>query len=168
MKTSIHACCVSLLLLVPCSELIAQDDDIVSSDDIVKALEKPKTRGITRGIGVRANQSVDLNIPFDKNSSQLAPAAQRQLEQLSDALSNDSLGGYRFEIAGHTDASGAAEYNRNLSEQRAETVRRFLIDRGVNPQRLESAGHGEDRLLLPDEPGHPGNRRVEIRNLGET
>ena len=74
---------------------------------------------------------------------------------------------YRFQIAGHTDASGSAEYNRRLSRDRAETVRRFLVTRGIDPDRLEVVGNGEDELLLPDWPLHAGNRRVEIRNLGE-
>ena len=72
-----------------------------------------------------------------------------------------------FVIAGHTDASGAAGYNRELSERRAETVKKYLVDRGIDPQRLETIGSGEDDLLLPDNPNDGRNRRVEIRNLGE-
>ncbi len=82
-------------------------------------------------------------------------------------MARESLGRFRFEIGGHTDASGSSEYNRSLSEQRADTVRRFLIDKGVSPDRLESVGHGENSLLLPNDPQNPDNRRVEIKNLGE-
>lgn len=158
-------------LLASHSCLLAQDQpDVVTSDDIVDALEQPKkpaTRSLTRGFGVQARKKVDLNIPFEYNSSELAPAAQQQLNQLGDALKRDELGRFHFEIAGHTDASGGAEYNRSLSERRAAAVRQYLIDHGVDPRKLQSVGRGEDELLLPDEPHDPRNRRVEIRNLGE-
>ena len=117
---------------------------------------------------MQVKKKVDLNIPFEYNSSELAPEAIVQLEQLSDALSRDALGRFRFEIAGHTDASGSADYNRDLSERRAESVRNFLIDRGISPDRIDSVGHGEDQPLLPENPQNPNNRRVEIRNLGES
>ena len=139
------------------------DPDTVSSSEIEQALKKSKTRAI----GVRAKPKVDLNIPFEINSSSLRPDAKAQLEQLEAALQKDSLAIYRFQIAGHTDASGSAEYNRRLSRDRAETVRRFLVTRGIDPDRLEVVGNGEDELLLPDWPLHEDNRRVEIRNLGE-
>lgn len=169
MTASLLAIFVSIVLLaLPC-EVLAQDDaKIVGSDDIVKALseqEKPKTRGITRGFRVEEVKKVDLQIPFEYNSSILAPEAVYQLKQLSDALSQNEFGENRFEIGGHTDASGASEYNRSLSERRANAVRQFLIDQGISPNRLDSVGHGEDKLLHPDDPSHPSNRRVEVLKL---
>ena len=140
-----------------------QDDETVSSSEIEKALKKPKTRGI----GVRRNAAVDLNIPFEINSSALRPDASAQLEQLEQALRKESLADSRFQLAGHTDASGTAEYNRQLSRDRAETVKRFLVERGMDPERLEVVGSGADELLFPDDPLHADNRRVEIKNLGE-
>jgi outer membrane protein OmpA-like peptidoglycan-associated protein len=146
-------------------QVIAQSNDgIVRSLEIEEALSQPKTRGIR--VQVKAN--VDLKIPFEINSSTLKPQAVAQLEQLESALKKDSLSNYRFEVAGHTDASGAAEYNRQLSLRRAESVKRFLVDRGIERDRLETVGHGEEELLMPDKPLHPDNRRVEIRNLGES
>jgi len=137
--------------------------DAVSSSAIEKALEP----ALTRGIRVQVKQKVDLNIPFEINSSSLKPEAQAQLAQLETALRKESLAGFRFLIAGHTDASGSADYNRRLSQARAETVKRFLVDRGIDSDRLEITGSGEDELLLPDKPTDGRNRRVEIRNLGQ-
>ena len=167
MKFSIHIILISFALLFSQGDAAAEPDDkVVSSDDIAEALEQPKTRGLTRGIRVHRKAKVDLNIPFELNSSNLARGAEQQLDQLSDALLRDSFESYRFEIAGHTDASGTADHNRQLSEQRAESVKQFLVDKGVSPNRLQSIGYGEDELLLTDDPRHPDNRRVEIRNLG--
>lgn len=153
------------LLLLQGASLAQTEHGVVSSDDIVKSLRPPKTRGL-RAIRVQEKPKVDLNIPFERNSSALAPEAERQLEELSHALLGDSLSGFRFEIAGHTDASGTAEYNRELSNRRADSVKKFLIGKGIGADRLESVGYGEDRLLLVDDPLHAANRRVEVRNLG--
>ncbi len=154
----------SLLIVAP--TVLAQDN-VTSSDDIAEALqEQPKTRGITRGFAVRVKAKVDLDVPFEYNSSALAGDAEQQLKQLAEALARESLAEFRFEIAGHTDASGSAEYNRQLSEKRAKSVRQYLIDVGVAQERLEAMGYGEDKLLRRDDPTHSDNRRVEIRNLG--
>lgn len=143
-----------------------QQDDVIKSDDIVEALSAPRTRGLTRAISVRQKGKVNLNVAFEVNSSQLLPAAERQLRQLADALVRNSLADFRFRIAGHTDASGAAEYNRRLSEERAQRVMQFLVEHGVDPSRLIAVGYGEDMLLVTEDPEHADNRRVEITNIG--
>jgi len=111
--------------------------------------------------------SIDLNIPFQFNSSELQPQAAAQLSQLQLALNSAALSKNRFMIAGHTDAVGSATYNQQLSERRAAAVKQFLVGRGVAAVRLDAVGYGSARLLLPDKPEDPGNRRVEIRNLGD-
>ena len=168
----IAICTVAVILaVVPHDHLLAQSSsELVSDDDIVKSLDPPRTRSLggNRGFGAQAKKKVDLNVPFEYNSSHLAPEAVLQLEQLGNALLRDELSDFRFEIVGHTDSSGSADYNRSLSERRAESVRAFLIDKGVAADRLDWTGYGEDEPLLPDDPGNPSNRRVEIRNLGES
>ena len=159
--------CVTLALLSAgmAGLVLAQSEqNVISSTEIQEALEQPRTRGI----GVRVKTKVALNIPFELNSSVLAPAAVSQLEQLEAALKQETLNNYRFEVGGHTDASGSTEYNRQLSQHRADAVRKFLIERGLSPARLDAVGYGEDRLLHVDRPQDPENRRVEIRNLGES
>lgn len=164
MKTLLGCLACLCLAVTWADSILAQtESEPVSSDEIKKALDRPATRGIR----VRTKVKVDLNIPFEINSSDLKPEAKNQLVQLEEALQKDELAGFRFAIVGHTDASGSAAYNRTLSKARARTVRQFLIDRGVDPDRLDVAGKGEDELLYRDRPLHGANRRVEIRNLGE-
>ena len=148
--------------------------DVVSKRDIEAALARPapsdesapRTRGIViKGVEEK-KEVIDLNIPFEVNSDRLQTQAVAQLEQLDAALKSAALGRSRFEIGGHTDSSGDAEYNRKLSLRRAETVRQFLISRGVSAQRLVATGFGKDHPLTPDDPTNAANRRVEIRNLG--
>lgn len=142
-----------------------QQSDVIDGDDIVEALAAPRTRSITRGIGVRQKRQVDLNIPFEVNSSELKPEARRQLDHLVDALLRDTLKEFRFQVAGHTDASGTAEYNLDLSERRAQTVMQYLVEHGVSPDRLVAVGYGEEKPLHGGNPEHSDNRRVEIINI---
>jgi outer membrane protein OmpA-like peptidoglycan-associated protein len=130
------------------------------------AASRPKTRGIVIKAAEERKEVIDLSIPFELNSAVLQPRAVAQLEQLEAALKSSALGGSRFQIAGHTDRSGDAGYNRRLSVLRAESVRQYLVNHGVSAPRLEAVGFGADQPLTPGDPENAANRRVEIRNLG--
>jgi outer membrane protein OmpA-like peptidoglycan-associated protein len=146
---------------------------VLSNEEILQALGQPKaaptrslsfpSRGLARRQASESDQSVNLNIPFQLNSSALKPQATEQLKQLEMALASPSLGTDRFVVAGHTDAKGSAEYNKQLSLRRAETVKHFLVEKGIDPKRLDTVGYGSEKLLSPDHPDDPSNRRVEIR-----
>jgi outer membrane protein OmpA-like peptidoglycan-associated protein len=153
--------CVATLAAEP-----AAASDVVSGEAIEKALTRPKTRGIRIHETTETKAVVDLNVPFELNSSELRPQAVEQLRQLEVALKSAALAHDHFLVAGHTDAQGAAEYNRQLSVRRAAAVKDFLVGSGIEPGRLQSTGEGESKLLTPDRPEDPVNRRVEISNLG--
>jgi outer membrane protein OmpA-like peptidoglycan-associated protein len=147
---------------------------VLSGQQIEQALQHPAmtrgfvpSRGLTRQGTPEAQQSVNLNIPFEHNSSALQPQAAAQLQQLQSALASASLGKDRFMVAGHTDAKGSAQYNKQLSLKRAEAVKHFLVTKGIDAGRLDTVGYGSDHLLAPDRPEDPSNRRVEIRDLGQ-
>jgi len=143
---------------------------VLSVEQIEQALHPPKTRGFTpRGLARRdqVSHSVDLSIQFEHNSSALRPAAFTQLQQLQWALASQTLRSDRFVVAGHTDASGNAQYNKELSRRRAEAVKQFLVTHGIDASRLDTVGYGSERLLVPDRPYDSTNRRVEIRDIGE-
>ena len=77
-------------------------------------------RGLKRTQAAESMSGVNLNIPFEYNSSELKPAAAAQLAQLKSALTKESLRNDRFLVAGHTDAKGNAPYNKQLSLRRVE------------------------------------------------
>lgn len=110
--------------------------------------------------------SVDLDIPFEYDSTRLTAAARAQLTELGYAITAPVLEESRFGVYGHTDAAGSDAYNLALSVRRAEAVRTFLVEAfPIAPDRLEVAGFGESRLKYPDAPRDARNRRVEIVNL---
>lgn len=145
---------------------------VLTEQQIEQALHPPAQtrsftpRGLTRRDSPDAGQSVNLNIPFEHNSSELKDAATAQLRQLESALKSPGLASDRFIVAGHTDAKGSASYNKQLSLRRAEAVKRYLVGKGIDAGRLDSVGYGSEHLLTPDRPEDSSNRRVEIRDLG--
>jgi outer membrane protein OmpA-like peptidoglycan-associated protein len=105
----------------------------------------------------------DLKIVFKTGSPTLSQSAQARLSQLAKALVSPALAGKRYEIAGHTDASGSPVRNQALSQARAEAVTNYLVAHGVAATRLTAKGYGSERLLLQKSPRDPRNRRVEAR-----
>ena len=113
--------------------------------------------------------AVNLTVNFATGSADLTPDAVRTLDELGTALSSKDLAGYRFRIEGHTDTVGSPEYNRALSERRAEAVVDYIAKKfGVAPTRLQAVGMGEQGLMVPTPPqtAEPRNRRVQVVNLG--
>jgi outer membrane protein OmpA-like peptidoglycan-associated protein len=111
--------------------------------------------------------SLDMEIYFDFNSATVTPRAMPDLERLGSALVSPALRESRFLIAGHTDAKGNAQYNKVLSQRRAEAVRQFLMQRfKIDPSRLDAVGYGKERLKVVDSPNDAANRRVQIVNQG--
>ena len=113
--------------------------------------------------------AVNLTVNFATGSAQLTPEAIHTLNELGRALASKDLATYRFRIEGHTDTVGSRDYNRTLSERRAEAVVDYVAKTyGVDPQRLQAVGMGDDGLLVatPPQTPEPRNRRVQVINLG--
>jgi OmpA-OmpF porin, OOP family len=119
--------------------------------------------------GGASGPSVNLTVDFPNGSAELTPEAMASLDALGRALSSQDLANYRFRIEGHTDTVGSKEYNRALSEQRAEAVVHYIVTKyGVPASRLQPVGMGEQGLLVatPPQTPEPRNRRVQVINLG--
>ena len=113
-------------------------------------------------------RTINIEVYFDFDSAALKPKAIEQLKPLGEALSSADLGSGRYLILGHTDAKGSAAYNQTLSEKRAASVRKYLVQRfPIQPDALVSIGLGESQLKRPAAPNAGINRRVEISLLLE-
>ena len=109
---------------------------------------------------------IDLEIQFDYNSADIRPSSMPAVQELGKALSNASLKGSTFIVAGHTDAIGSEEYNQGLSERRADTIKRYLTEKyGINGADLVTVGYGESKPKDPNAPMDPANRRVQVVNM---
>jgi outer membrane protein OmpA-like peptidoglycan-associated protein len=109
---------------------------------------------------------IDLEIQFDFNSADISKASMPAVQELGKALSDPSLKGSTFIVAGHTDAIGGDAFNQDLSERRADTIKRYLVATyGLAGGDLVTVGYGKTRLKDPDNPTAAVNRRVQIVNM---
>ena len=109
---------------------------------------------------------IDLEITFDYNSAEISSRSLPSVQALGRALSNSDLRGATFVVAGHTDAAGGEAYNQELSERRAESIKRYLVDKyGINGSDLVTVGYGRSKLKDPGQPMAEANRRVQVVNI---
>jgi outer membrane protein OmpA-like peptidoglycan-associated protein len=103
------------------------------------------------------------SVLFVSNKSDLLPGAQIKLNDVADALTKQDSES-KIVVEGHTDSQGGAAYNQDLSERRAQSVRDYLVTRGIAPDRLTAQGFGLTRPIADNASaeGRANNRRVEI------
>ena len=101
-------------------------------------------------------------VSFKSGSAQLTAESIGVLSRVADDFKSHPE--IRVEVRGHTDSTGAADTNRDLSQRRAMAVRDVLIQLGVSPSRVTAMGYGEDRPIAPNDTrdGRAKNRRVEL------
>jgi outer membrane protein OmpA-like peptidoglycan-associated protein len=110
-------------------------------------------------------RAIDLEVYFDFNSAVITVDALPQLHELGAALSDPKLKGARISIGGHTDGVGGDAFNRKLSERRAASIKRYLVEGFKLPAaNLRAVGYGKQRLKNKGDMFSPENRRVEIVN----
>ena len=87
------------------------------------------------------------------------------MQALGRALANPELKGSTFIVAGHTDAAGSDTYNQDLSERRADSIKRYLVEKsGIPAADLVTVGYGKTKLKDPANPLAEVNRRVQVVN----
>lgn len=106
-------------------------------------------------------------ILFDTGKASLKPETTRVFVDIIRIL--NEYPNARFTVEGHTDSVGSAKLNQELSDKRANSVRDFLIEEGIDASRLQAIGYGEDRPIASNNTraGRTQNRRVEINLIKE-
>lgn len=138
--------------LTPAPEPVLTRSLKVSRDNGAGVLSAPKKK-----------PSASLLITFETNSAELTAPARQQLDVVAAALKNDRLAEYTFNVEGHADPRGNADANMVLSQQRAESVRAYLVaQHGIAAERLKAEGKGDTDLLNRKVVAAPENRRVTI------
>ena len=101
-------------------------------------------------------------IQFENNKATIKPSSYPILDEVADIFLKNPA--YTIEVQGHTDNVGNYQYNINLSEERAKAVREYMVNKGVEPERITAHGYGPDRPLTTNDTkeGRALNRRVEF------
>ena len=141
-------------------------------DDVDKCPREPETRNgyrdedgcpdeVPRGLPI----GVIRGIYFDLDKDTIKPRSRPVLDRAVEVFNQHPS--IRFEISGHTDSTGGLEYNRDLSRRRAESVRRYLVERGIDGSRITTRGAGPDEPLDTNRTpaGRAKNRRIEFTIL---
>ena len=138
----------------------------------VNTLRNRKTRSLSLGERqeiaelAATKPKIDLEIQFDYNSADISKGSTSAVQELGKALSSPDLKGSTFVVAGHTDAIGGEPYNQELSERRADTIKKYLTEKyGIAGSDLVTVGYGESKPKDANAPMDPANRRVQVVNM---
>jgi OOP family OmpA-OmpF porin len=175
---ALHAAALAALLAASLAMLVAPaaqaqaggGSDVIAgkaltTDSVLDALDPQaaRTRSFKLGGSTAApvRASASLLVTFETNSAELSATARQQLDVVATALKNDRLATYGFMVEGHADPRGEPDANLLLSQERAESVKRYLTTRhAIEPARLTAEGHGDREPLNRNVPAAPENRRV--------
>jgi outer membrane protein OmpA-like peptidoglycan-associated protein len=121
-----------------------------------------ETRDTARGLIVNMS-----DVLFDTGKYTLRPGAREKLARVGGIISGHP--GLRLEVEGHTDSVGGDDYNQRLSEQRAGSVRDYLLQQGLSVNSVSAKGFGKTQPVASNETaaGRQQNRRVELVVSGE-
>jgi outer membrane protein OmpA-like peptidoglycan-associated protein len=122
-----------------------------------------ETRESARGLIVNLS-----DVLFDTGSANLKAGAREKLAKVAGILLSHR--GLKLQVEGHTDSVGSADYNQRLSENRADSVRTYLVEQGIAPNAIGTTGFGETMPVASNDTpaGRQQNRRVELIVSGES
>ena len=144
----------------------AADSDISGAGNIPAGFSNLDE--LLSGTGRVGTRTAPIMMPtdllFDYDSANLRPGATANLQKLGQLIQRNPQS--VFKVEGHTDSFGSDQYNLDLSQRRAETVKSWLVENmAINPDRIQTQGYGKLRLLVPSDRSvdeQQLNRRVEI------
>jgi OOP family OmpA-OmpF porin len=130
---------------------------------VTRSLKVSPDSAVAAVLAPRKKPSASLLITFETNSAALTARSKEQLDVVAAALKNDRLKDFGFDVEGHADPRGSAEGNKTLSQQRAESVRNYLVaTHGLAESRLRAVGKGDAEVLNTKDIAAAENRRVTI------
>lgn len=149
---------------------VEKEGYVFNNIDVTMPAATPEQQRISREVKLRKLQvgtrSVLRNIYFDFDKATFRDESYNELNKLVSMMQSNP--GMEIEISGHTDNIGSASYNKNLSQARANAVKNYLTNKGVDARRVKSVGYGEERPLASNDDEKEGrelNRRVEFKVL---
>ncbi|MCS6821994.1 MAG: OmpA family protein [Microscillaceae bacterium] len=129
----------------------------IVANDGCPAIEKEKIQEVEKKLAMSAKQ-----INFETNSDVITRASYPELDAIVALMKEYPLA--KFRIEGHTDNQGNPTFNKDLSQRRANAVKKYFVDKGIDASRISAQGFGQDRPIETNATpaGRAANRRVEI------
>lgn len=150
---------LALVLAPACSLVTVQQDPFEPLDVTAKAPPPKPPRVVLTASSIKISEKVQ----FKLGSAELLPDSFGLLDEVAGVM-RDNAQIEKLQIEGHTDSTGSAKINKKLSKERAESVRAYLIKKGIEDKRMVAVGFGPDKPIAdnatPD--GQEANRRVEF------
>ncbi len=143
-------------------ELVQPQDIKIRQDNEIDLLVRKRPKVGLVNVG-KTEITMKQQIQFATDSAVILPESLQLMTEIADAMIRTPRI-KRVEIQGHTDNTGTADHNKILSEQRAEAVRTWLTQHGVDPGRLVARGFGQEKPLVPNvtTANKARNRRVQF------
>jgi len=135
----------------------------LNTNPLIKDVDKKYLINSDKLLYIDNNKSIVLEgVTFENNQAELKPESETILEKTFLELKNDPT--LTIEIRGYTDNVGDADYNQKLSQKRAETVRLWLVKKGIDALRIKAVGFGANNPIADNSTvtGRTQNRRIEI------
>ncbi|MCX7961059.1 MAG: OmpA family protein [Burkholderiales bacterium] len=135
-------------------------------DLVPKPAPKPEPKPEPKPKPIAEKVTLAADVLFDFDKAALKPEGKSKLDDLANKIRDINL---EVVIAiGHTDSIGSDAYNQRLSVRRAESVKAYLVSKGVEPNRIYTEGKGEKQPVASNKTreGRAKNRRVEIEVIG--
>lgn len=157
----------SVTLRPPASGMTDAERERMRNDSITLATEaaERERRAREAATAVARDALTDI-VFFEYDSDEITPTAQAKLDRKAAVLRANP--GVRVRIEGHCDQRGSTEYNLALGQRRAEAVRAYLVNLGIDGARLSTLSYGKERPLVEgeDEDSFARNRRAEFAVTG--
>jgi outer membrane protein OmpA-like peptidoglycan-associated protein len=155
---------LATVLLAGCAQLMP-----AAKQEPFPVMQVTATRpppGPARVVLTASNIAIMDKVQFETGKAALLPASHALLDEVAKML-KDNPQVSLISVEGHTDSTGSPEFNRKLSQQRAESVAKYLSSKGVKAARMQPKGFGPDRPIADNETdaGREANRRVEFNIL---
>jgi outer membrane protein OmpA-like peptidoglycan-associated protein len=150
---------------------VQKDGYVFQNVDLGNLSASTEPQQLTRTVTMRklelGTRQVLRNIYFDFDKATFKDESYTELNRLETMLAQNP--GIQVEISGHTDKVGSKAYNKDLSQRRANAVKNYLVNKGIDARRIVSAGYGEEKPLASNDDeleGRELNRRVEFVVIG--
>ena len=152
-------------------DLLTQKDELITASINAKkdVANQEKEAAQQRLLEMQANEAErEILLAFGKiefvsGTANLVPGASQGIDLLAGYM--NKYPNKTVALSGHTDSSGSAKLNKDLSQQRADFIRDVLISKGISPERIIAIGYGESQPVASNSSrsGRQKNRRIDIR-----